>query len=322
MRATCSCRTGVLEGDTLKYKALMAVAGRQYGCITYDQALQVMSRGEFEHLVRTELVERVFPATYVVAGIPATWEQRAIAAALSVPGSALSHKCAARLWGMTFASSERVVLTAPANKVKHRNAVKVHRSAQLDPFVVVRDGIRVTTAARTLVDLSSCVSPGKLGAVLDQACNLGLVTLAEVDHCLDRMVTIGRSRITVLRELLAARDVTDERLESFFERKVLSWIRQAGLPKPEAQRRVVANGSAYRLDLCYPESKVAIEPDGPHHLLPSVAAYDRRRDADLTMDGWIVLRAYLDTDQHEFVPQVHQALRRSEQRPLIHPSHV
>jgi len=217
---------------------------------------------------------------YLVAGFPPTWEQRAIAATLWIPNSALSHRSAARAWGLSLVASERMAVTGHPNGPKARIEVLLHRSSQLTPFVQMHNGIPTTSPARTLVDLSSCVSPGKLGAALDQACNLKLVTLDEVRHCLDQMTTVGRRRISTLRKRLDERSVTDQDLDSFLERKTLKRIRAAGLPEPVAQRRVIANETNYRLDLAYPEARLAIEPDGPHHLLHSIATYDRKRDAD------------------------------------------
>jgi very-short-patch-repair endonuclease len=239
-----------------------------------------------------------------------------MAALLSLPGSALSHRSAARLWGLTFASSEHIEITVPPELEQPRENVDLHTSEQLEPFVLSQP-MRATNVARTLTDLSADLTQKQLGAVVDQACNKNLVKLHEIQHCLDVMITKGRSRISYMREVLAARSITDERLDSFLERRNLAWIRKAQLPEPKTQYPVLANGIRYRLDIAYPELKIAIEPDGPHHLLPSIAAYDRRRDADLALLGWVVFHTYLETEESEVTSFLRRAIsQRSALSPI------
>ena len=294
----------------MRFDALMQVAGPQHGCITRRQALQIMSRRQLGYLVETGVLERVHPATYFVVGMPMSWESSVFAAVSSIAGAALSHRSAARWWGLSFVSSPMVEITASPMTAKRRRDVVVHRSDQLEPYVTHKTGLQVTTVARTLVDVSSFLTAGQLGAVVDQACNKKLVKLDEIRHCLDTMITKGRPRVSSMREVLAVRNTDDERLDSFLERRSLKWIREGGLPEPQTQHRVIAGGSTYRLDLAYVDQKVAVEPDGPHHLLPSVAAYDRKRDADLCLEGWVVFHTSLDTTPAALVSFVRGALRR------------
>lgn len=294
----------------MEIEQVMRIAAVQHGCVATQQALREMTKNQWAYLARKGVVVRKWPGVYVVKGFASTWEQRATAAVLSVPGSALSHRSAARLLGLTFVPSQRIEITAPREACPVRESLKVHRSEQLAPFAVEHQGIRTTNAARTLVDLTSCTSPKLLGKVLDQACNLKLVTFAEIEHCLDRMVTVGRSRVSNLREVLATRTTTDEKLDTFLERRTLEWLRAWNVRDPEGQFPIVANGTYYRLDLAFPEQKIAIEPDGPHHLLPSVAAYDRQRDADLNIEDWIVFHVYLETAPEDFIPRLRTALQK------------
>lgn len=287
---------------------LIQIAQTQHGCCSWQQAMEVLGKSAFVRCVDAGIFQRIWPSVYALAGGVQSWEHQIAAVALSIPGSVASHRSAARLWGLTFASGDRIEITVPYGGAKVRKGVRIHRSLQLDNWVTQCRGIPVTTVARTLVDLSSCLSFGQLGAVLDQACNLKLVRLIEVEKCLDGMITIGRSRITMLRQHLEFRTETDERLDSFLERKALKMIRSAGLPEPKAQHWVTANGNRYRIDLAYLEHKIAIEPDGPHHLLPSVAAHDRRRDADLALSGWLVLHFLEEMETITFLSSLKKAL--------------
>lgn len=294
----------------VEISAIMRIATRQYGCITTDQALAVMTKNQWNYLARVGIVTRKWPGSYVVTGFEPTWQQQAVAAMLSLPGSALSHRSAARWWGLRSIPSARVELTTPVTIRTIRDGIRLHCSEQLEPYVNSSDAIRVTNVARTLVDLSSCTSPERLSKALDEACNKKLVTLEEVEYCLDRMVTKGRKRISYLREALGSRTSVDENLDSFLERRTLKWLREWGVMVPASQVGVIANGTYYRVDLCFPEAKIAVEPDGPHHLLPSVAAYDRQRDADLNLEGWIVFHVYENTRPDDFIPRLRIALKK------------
>ena len=53
--------------------------------------------------------------------------------------------------------------------------------------------------------------------------------------------------------------------------------------------------------------KIAIEPDGPHHLDPVVAARDRKRDFDLGIEGWLVVHIDLAMGPGEAISRIRQA---------------
>jgi very-short-patch-repair endonuclease len=68
----------------------------------------------------------------------------------------------------------------------------------------------------------------------------------------------------------------------------------AGLP-PEAQYPVLLGGRRYRLDLAYPERRLAVEYDGDDHRSQRRARLDLVREAALAAAGWRVLR--FDADE-------------------------
>ena len=55
----------------------------------------------------------------------------------------------------------------------------------------------------------------------------------------------------------------------------------------------------YRLDFAWPDVKVALEADGPHHWRPDVAIKDVSRDAWLRSCGWLVFRVDDSSDELE-----------------------
>ena len=292
----------------------MEIASRQHMCFTRSQALLIMSRRQFEAFIRRGDIERVWPRTYRVAGTPDTWEQRLMAVVLSCPGSVASHRSAARLHGLETVPSVKLEITVIRGRAKKRKGVTMHESEQLDRFVTVVNGIPVTTVPRTMTDLTLHLPERRLSPVVDEVLRKNLASLPQMRLCLDVMKTKGRRKITSFRNLLDMRNVTDEAMDTELEKMALAAIRAAGFPEPSAKGFVIVNGSRYEPDLWYPDFKTIIEPGGPHHLLPTVAANDRKRDADFQIDGWVVITFLYDTDPAVFIEQLHRARARRSMR--------
>jgi len=91
----------------------------------------------------------------------------------------------------------------------------------------------------------------------------------------------------VLRRRLTGYEPGDSDLEVRFARAMVA----GGLPEPVQQYRVNAGTRRCRIDLAYPELKLAIEIDGwEHHRTRSAFDDDRVRANDLVVAGWNVLR--------------------------------
>src|SRR5207245_4356318 len=107
--------------------------------------------------------------------------------------------------------------------------------------LTVVDGIPVTTAARTLIDLAGIVDADVLEEALDDALRRGLVTVRRLRW---RMAEVGARRVlTDFVDARAGGRVTESTLETRFLRA----LRKAGLPKPIAQHRI----GHYRVDFAY-----------------------------------------------------------------------
>lgn len=72
---------------------------------------------------------------------------------------------------------------------------------------------------------------------------------------------------------------------------------RAGLPSPEVQFRIVDEYGfvVARVDLAYPEPRLAIEYDGAEHYTRYRGERDKERDAELAGYGWETLRLTGDT---------------------------
>jgi hypothetical protein len=147
-------------------------------------------------------------------------------------------------------------------------------------------GVRVTTPARTAVDLACKLPRREAMAALDSLARAYGLTRPELQRLLVRY--FRRRGVIQARQLVP---LVNGRSESAGE----SWSRleiiDRGLPAPQAQHWVcVAGVPTYRLDLAYPRARVAIEYDGEEfHSSPEARARDDRRRRWLREHGWTVI---------------------------------
>lgn len=272
--------------------ALEALAARQLGLLTLEQLLGsgLSARMIGTRVERGELIA-VRRRVYRLAGARPTWEQCLLAAILAAPvGAVASHLAAARVWRMRGIDAD--LLEVSYLRRLQLDGVWTHRTRTLIPADVTQRGaIPVTTAARTLVDLSSVVPATILGRALDESVRADQTTLVAVDRCARRLRTAHRTRdLSVIRELIAERGDGPELGDSPLETKILAWIREAGLPDPETQYRVRLGGKQRRLDAAYPDLRIAMEFNGwSEHGKRSALEPDLTRRNDIEVDGWLLL---------------------------------
>jgi predicted transcriptional regulator of viral defense system len=250
-------------------------AARQHGVVARWQILRDgFSRQMVERRIGRTL-HPVYRGVYAVGHPELAPRGRLTAAALvGGPGSAVSHRSAAEMWGMLEGPSAMIHITAPGRgAAAQRPGLVVHRSARLPRTVV--DGIPVTTPARTLVDLAA-TAPRRL---VDRA-----VAGAERQRVFDLQAVkaemLRRPGARVLTAAIAHLDdaPTNEELEVRF----LELCARHGIPRPEVNAPV----GRFTVDFLWRDQRVAVETDGmATHGTATAAVADRRRDAALTRAG-------------------------------------
>lgn len=293
----------------MKGDGLDALAASQHGLITRAQALSSLSTKQVEGRVSRGVLVPVRPGVYRFQGVPESWEQRLLAACLASDGVA-SHRAAARVWGLDGIAALRLEVTVPLGQVVRLPGVRAHRSNRLGPeFLTTHRGIPVTTPARTLVDLSAVTPPPTLEKAVDGALRDGLVTIAALRACFDALAGRGRRRVAHFRPVLDARQPGYSPGDSDLETSVARWLTAAGLPPPVPQFPVLLGSRRYRLDLAYPELRIAIELDGwAAHGSRRAFDHDRARGNDLELGGWTLLRFTSSSSRADVVRTVHAAL--------------
>jgi hypothetical protein len=291
--------TDVVAGD---------IAESQHGLVTLRQAVTAgITEDQVEGRVRAGKWRRVRRGVFAMAGAPKTWEQGVLAAVLRAgPGAVASHLCAAALHDFPDSVRELPELTAPPGRQPKIPGVRVHRPATLPNYDVrIVDKIPVTSFARTLVDCTGRLSLGQIARALDAGLVRRQVTVWSVERSLSPLGQAPGRHPSKLWTLLAERGLGPISSESRPEIRMLRVLADSGLPKPTQQHRVKFGSDTFRLDLAYPDAKLAIEYDGwDTHKTRVAFDADRRRDRILQLNGWVVLRLTSKTSDAEIVESV------------------
>jgi hypothetical protein len=250
------------------------LAGRQDDVVAAWQLTALgLSRHAIAHAVSSRGWRTVHSGVYLLTNAPLTQRQRWIAATLTSPRSVLSHASAAACWGIRrFARSYEVVTRPGSGGRRQLGSVLVLRSVTLDGDTTTHTGIRITSAARTLIDLAPSVGERDFHRTFREALRLKATSTPQLQRTLDRHR--GRRGARLLG-LLVSRYVTIPygRARSDAEGRALEVLHDAGFPPPSLNARIAGEEA----DLAWPEQRLIIEIDGPqYHRFPAADASKQR----------------------------------------------
>ncbi len=249
-----------------------------------------MSARSVDRCVASRRWIRVYSATYLMAGSPRTWKQALLAATLSVPGAAASHRSAGALWGCPGIEPGSIEISV--TRRARRKSFKVHETKSLGSHEIRRrEGIPLTDPERTLVDLGSSVGGEALEAALDHLLSSRLTTLERIERRLLEMNGSGWRGTKRLRALVRDRDPGDGNAESRLETKLFRTLRDAKIRLPLRQVEIY-NGDRFlgRVDVAYPDRRLIIEAQSyAHHSSKKAWTSDIRRRRELAVLGWRVV---------------------------------
>jgi hypothetical protein len=264
-------------------KGVAALAERQHGVVEYAQLIQLgVSEDMITWWSRDGRLVQVHRGVYAVGHANLSVHGRFLAAVLACgPKAALSHESAAVLWGLRHPRGPRIDVTVPTPGGRAgRRVVVVHRSLVRPGEITIRDGIRVTTPARTLLDLAGILTRRQFERTIDQADFLGL----DVSGLAPRP---GKRGGALLRAVLTDHDAGSTWTRSQLEERMLALCRSAGLPPPRINEYV----AGFEVDFHWPDQKLVVEiDDWSSHRGRGAFERDRHSDAALVVLGWRVVR--------------------------------
>lgn len=243
--------------------------------------------------------------------------------------SVLTHDSGGRIWECALPAwmqeDWRIHVARERNGSKpRRHNVVGHRLTFKVGEVVMHDGVRVTSPARTWLDLASLMSVDDLIAAGDSlVCahgtdfprpKEGLCTLAE----LRRMVGAhpGMRGMKTARLALSEIRVGADSPQETRMRLILS---RSGHGEP-ALNYVIRNSwgqPAVWPDAAYTEQRIALQYDGGHHADPLQVGSDLRRHSLTERAGWHEVRVYkedLEGDKPFVLEKVRAAMTRGIDR--------
>ena len=270
---------------------------RQYGVFSRAQARQSgLTDRQIDRRLAMGRFITIGPGVCRIASAPRTDLGDLLGATLRTRGIA-SHRSAAALYRLIPKHPKSPEVTVGPGS-SYRRDVVAHRSFDLEPTdIVLVDGIRTTSPARTLLDVASTFSLRRLEVATHDAVTRGLTDPDSIVGMLSRVSRKGRPGGPRLRTVLDRLGWTDA-CESPLETRLLQELLDHGLPTPVRQHRLVIEGRAIRLDFAYPPEKIALEADGyAAHAARKAFERDRSRNNLLTLHGWLVLRFTSDSLQ-------------------------
>jgi very-short-patch-repair endonuclease len=271
-------------GSSADDRAIGALAERQHGVVGRAQLSELgVGDGAIEHRVRLGRLRPVHRGVYTIGHRLLTQDGRWMAAVLAYgPGTVLSHRAAAALWGMRGGTWVEVTV---ASGRRARDGIQVHRAALPEDERTTHREIPTTTVPRTLLDLSAGVTKRHLRGALREAEHLRLSDPLSLHDIVARYPR--RPGLKAIKALLAEASVGARIIRSELEERFQDFLVRAGLPLP--QTNVVIEG--YEVDCVWPEQRLIVELDGHASHSPTHAfELDRARDRRLEAAGWRVIR--------------------------------
>ncbi len=255
-------------------KQIAALARRQGGHVTRAQLLRLgVGRHEIAHRLQVGSLIRVHYGVCAVGHLPTTRRDQAAGALLACgPRAALSHSSAAALWNIEQRWPLPLELITTCDR--RPKGLRVHFTTRLSRAEVTsHQGLRVTTPARTVLDIAPALSAQRLTRIINDLRLGRRLTFDELDELTRRHP--GHRGARSVRALIAQdHGATRSELEDRFQQLV----KQHKLPQPVMNTMI----AGYEVDAYFPVERVIVELDGYQvHLTRKKFESDRARDSDI-----------------------------------------
>ena len=269
-------------------RRVAGLATRQHGVVAARQLVALgLAQQTIADWVAAGRLHRVHRGVYAVGhsvlGVRGHWTAAVLAAG---PGAALSHASAAALWDLRRSAATIIDVTVAgrAGRTK-RPGLRVHRPRTLRPLeVMTREGIRVTSPARTILDLAADRHI-RLERLLDQAEILELTDYPALDAIV--RAHPGHPGAGRLRRLLAEYEAGATLKRSDLERLFLTICAAADVPAPIVNHPVEGK----EVDFLFAAQRLIVEIDSwRYHKTRRAFDADRARDALRIRSGYRTVR--------------------------------
>jgi len=302
---------------------LLDIAADQHGIVTSRQLFEHgFSRDRVARLVDSDVLVRVVDGAYRVASHADDELARCVAVSLARPGLVVSGPTAARLWGFRRVTKDQLVhVTAKPHAQPGRAAwIRTYRTALIGAIDIVHrpDGVRLTSTARTAVDMVRHATPSAVLSMVEQGLDREWFDEAALRSTAERTATPGRPFARRFLELLGDR-LDGGAAGSDWETIVGDCLRRRGIGGLVRQYPLTVPGyGRLRFDLAIPERRWALEIDAhPSHHSAEGAARDKFRDRCCAEIDWMVQRVGEPDLRHRFGRTLDSIERSLDHRPRV-----
>lgn len=289
---------------------LNQLAAKQGGVVTRAQALRAgLTRNQIswrlekgQWLTHSYGAYRLFNVDHRLA---------AVQAALAVlPNAVASHNTACHLHGIDRLPPGPLCVSVHTQTTHQFPGVRVIRSHDiLSHHTTIASEIKVTTVARTVLDLAAHLTIGRLAAVVDSAFSKDLATADDLYAVIGEVARRGKPGIRNLKAILGERDGQDP-TGSVLEIRGRRVLTERGITGFETEYAIPWSPQQ-RFDVAFPSHRLALEWDSrTWHAIQSAFESDRLRDRAAVVNGWRVLR-FTWSDVHEHPDVVVATIERA-----------
>jgi hypothetical protein len=252
-----------------------------------------IGRHQLANAIRVDAVRPLWTGVLVETRRLLDPRTRAAAALLTVgPEAVLCGPTAAVLHGCTALRDTDVHVLVPyQRRPRNRPGLVVHHSCFFADQVVEADGLRMLSLPQVVADLLCLARPSDALAVGDETLRMAEPRCDEFRRAVEARLRMRPDPRGTVRAA-GLWDLASPRAESAPE----SWVRmlliEQGFPLPEPNHALLTPGGRelYRLDLAWPQLRIALEYDG-RAAHAGREEHDAAREEDLRRLGWIVVRA-------------------------------
>ncbi len=169
--------------DAVQERSLYHIAEDQGGYFSIAQANAVgIRRNQIYRAVKQSTIERVHHGIYRLTLFPASQFEEIYAAVVSMGDKAVvGYETALYVYGLSDIIPAEIHLIMPRSSSRRRKHVKMHTNKLSDEDITYFEGFRITTVARTIVDvLSTHADSDQVQMAILQAIAQGQTTRAKL----------------------------------------------------------------------------------------------------------------------------------------------
>lgn len=314
------------------FARLAMLASRRHGVFTAADARAAgVTRKQVFGAVKAGRCRRLMPRVYAMTDVAREHDQLPLevgGARLVAPGmlqelagliasggegAVLSHRTAALLHGFEGPEIGIPDVTVPTERSIETDRIRVHHADVDEDDVVELEGLRVTSIARTFLDLAAVCDHETVSMAFHHAWRQEKVTPAQLRLAVRARRGKGVRGVLSLEAVLEDASRFSRPMESAAEVRFFCLVRRAGdLPLPRGQRWLrVAAGERVRVDFYFEAAKLAVEIDSYERHASTQAHHDRtsERATKLRACG-VRLVPFTPNEMRRSPERVMHALRR------------